>query len=224
MVLTTGRINDTDFTKGEASTFWNMIYQYGYIEIKCLLSEPPSHVGWWMNGAGTGGSSFINRFGRENRGCMTEYDLLENYGRPDYYASAIHHWWSGTSVKDSAHVSLADSYGFGTKAQTYVLEEGETDLYRDYHIFTFLCENDRLIFAFDGVKYYEYINFDYYKDRMPNYIILGQGMGNRDYGVKYDITKHGDYYETLIDYVRIYQQKNMGSVLKYAYDETNYAQ
>ena len=224
MVLTTGRINDTDFTKGEVSSFWNMIYQYGYIEIKCKLGPPPSHVGWWMNGAGTGGASFIDRFGRENRGCMTEYDLLENYGRQDYYASAIHHWWSGTSIKDSAHVSLADSYGFGTKSHTYVCEEGETDMYGDYHIFTFLWENDRLIFAFDGVKYYEYINFDYYKDRMPNYIILSAGMGNRDYGVKYDPEKHGDYYETLIDYVRIYQQKDMGSVLKYAYDETNYAQ
>ena len=36
-------------------------------------------------------------------------------------------------------------------------------------------------------------------------------MGNRDYGVKYEIDKHNDYYETLIDYVRIYQNEAMGS-------------
>jgi hypothetical protein len=193
------------------STFWKMMYQYGYFEVNCKLSEPPSHVGWWVNGA-----NIPSIYPREARGCMTEYDLLENYGNMNYYASAIHHWWGSNSIKDTGHVSLADSYGIGTKSHYYEPDADETSQYDNYHIFTFLWENDRLIFAYDGIKYYEYINFEYYKDRMANYIIMGMGMGNRDYGLKYDVEKHGDYYETLLDYVRVYQVENIGSRMIWA--------
>ena len=205
-VLTTGRLNETDFTKGEISTFWQFMYQYGYFEVNCKLSEPPSHVGWWVNGANIPAS-----YPREARGCMTEYDLIENYGRMNYYATAIHNWWGSNSIKDTGHISIPDSYGIGESANYYVPDDDETSMYDNYHILTFLWENDRLVFALDGIKYYEYVNYEYYKERMANYIILSQGMGNRDYGVKYEIDKHNDYYETLIDYVRIYQNEAMGS-------------
>ena len=146
---------------------------------------------------------------------MTEYDLIETYGWNNFYGSAIHHWWP-SSMEDTGHESLNDSYGIGTKSQYYTPDKDESSLNDNYHIYTFLWENDRIIFAMDGVKYYEYILVDYYKERMPNYIIIGQGVGNRDYGAKYDPDIHGNYFETLVDYVRIYQKEDMGSVLKYA--------
>ncbi len=215
-VLTTARISEKDIVMTRLSTYWNMLFQYGYVEFRCKLSAPPSYSSLWMNGGFTDDKVFVERFGRENRGCMTEYDLIETYGKQDFYGSAIHHWWTATSVKDTGHVSLSDDYGIGTKSQYYTPAEDEVSLNDNYHIYTFLWENDRLIFAFDGVKYYEYENYDYYYDRMANYIILGQGVGNRDYGVEYDPTVHGEYFETLVDYVRIYQQENMGSILKYS--------
>ena len=51
---------------------------------------------------------------------------------------------------------------------------------------------------------------------MPNYINLGQGMGGKNYGKVYDKNEHSDYYETLLDYVRIYQMESMGSRMVWA--------
>jgi hypothetical protein len=78
-------------------------------------------------------------------------------------------------------------------------------------IFTFLWENTGITFAFDGVKYYDLFVTEDHLERVANYVIIGTGMANRDYGSKYDPEIHSDYYETLIDYIRIYQVENMGS-------------
>lgn len=215
-VLTTARINDTDFVGSELSTFWHMIYQYGYCEINCKLSEPPSHSGWWMNGAATGDTSFVSLFGRESRGCMTEYDLIENFGIHNYYAANIHYWWSSTGNNDRGHSSLDGVADAVAKNQYYVPDDDEEDMYSDYHILTFLWENDKIVFALDGVKFYEFYNNSTYYDRMPNYINLGQGMGGKNYGKSYDKNIHKDYYETLLDYVRIYQMESMGSRMVWA--------
>ena len=215
-VLACGRVNDTDFATSQMSTFWNMIYQYGMFEINCKLSAPPSHSGWWMNGAATSSSSFVKLFGREARGCMTEYDLIENFGIENYYASNIHYWWSATSTKDKGHTSLDGVAGAGNKNQTYVPDADETSMYDNYHIITFLWNNDNIVFALDGVKFFEFKNTSQYYDRMANYIILGQGIASKNYGVKYDSAIHDDYFETLIDYVRIYQIEDMGSRMIWA--------
>jgi len=219
-VVTTGRISETDFTFSRMSSFWHMIYQYGIIEFKVKLAPNPVHTSLWMNGAQNGGGAFLDAFGREDRGCMTEYDLVENYGRVNYYASAVHHWWGATSVRDPAHVSLPDQpYGSGTKSQTYIPEEDEINIYDDYHIFTFLWENTGITFAFDGVKYYDLFVTDAHLERVANYIIIGCGMANRDYGSKYDPEIHNDYYETLVDYIRIYQVESMGSRMVWAHND-----
>ncbi len=218
-VVTTARITETDVTFSRMSTFWHMIYQYGITEFKVKLAPNPVHTSLWMNGAGTEGAGFQNCFGREYRGCMTEYDLLENYGRVNNYDSAIHHWWGASSSRDPAHVSLPDQpHGLGTKNQEYVPEVDETNIYDEYHIFTFLWEDTGITFAFDGVKYYDFFVNETYFERMANYIIIGCGMANRDYGSPYNPEIHEDYYETLIDYIRIYQVENMGSVMKWAYE------
>ncbi len=216
-VVTTARINETDVTFSRMSTFWKMVYQYGIIEFKVKVAPTPVHTSLWMNGAQNGGTKFIEAFGREDRGCMTEYDLLENYGSLNNYDSAVHHWWTATSMRDPAHVSLPDTpYGTGVKNQEYTPDADETSLYDDYHIYTFLWENTGITFAFDGVKYYDLHVRDTHLERVANYIIIGTGMCNRDYGAKYDPTIHSDYYETLIDYVRIYQNEGMGSRMVWA--------
>ncbi len=215
-VLTCGRTNDKDFTFNRMSTYWNMIYQYGMIEFNIKLPEHPVHTSLWMNGASTGGDQYTALFGREDRGCMTEYDLIETYGRNNYFGTNVHHWWSAANSNDSAHISLGAAYSPEGENQTYVPDSDETDISDNYHIFTFLWTNDTLEFAFDGVKYCEYPRYYEYYDRMPNYIIIGMGMGNRDYGSAYDIEKHSDYYESYLDYVRIYQIENMGSFVRYA--------
>lgn len=216
-VVTTARISETDVTFSRMSTFWNMIYQYGIIEFKVKVAPTPVHTSLWMNGAQNGGKSFIEAFGREDRGCMTEYDLLENYGSLNNYDSAVHHWWTSTSPRDPAHVSLPDQpYGTGVKNQSYTPDADETSLYDDYHIYTFLWENTGITFAFDGVKYYDLHVRDTHLERVANYIIIGTGMCNRDYGATYNPEIHDDYYETLIDYVRIYQNEGMGSRMVWA--------
>lgn len=216
-VMTIARLeNGKDFITSRMSTFWNMIFQYGIVEFNVKLAPHPVHTSLWMNGASTDSSSFLNLFDREFRGAMTEYDLLENYGIVNNYASAIHHWWNATSVRDKAHVSLDDSYGIGTKDQDYTPDKDEVNIYDNYHIFSFVWGDDGLKFAFDGVKYYEMPVYDTYFERMANYIIIGTGMANRDYGSSYDPKVDSDYYELLIDYVRIYQMENMGSRMMWA--------
>ncbi len=216
-VVTTARISETDVTMSRMSTFWNMIYQYGIIEFRADVADTPVHTSLWMNGAQNGGKTFLQYFGREDRGCMTEYDLLENYGKVNNYDSAVHHWWGGTSSRDPAHVSLPDEpYGTGKKDQSYVPDEDEVSIFDSYHIYTFLWENTGITFAFDGVKYYELHVRDTHFERVANYIIIGVGMANRDYGSPYDPEIHKDYYETLVDYVRIYQKESIGSRMVWA--------
>ncbi len=202
-VVTTARLNDTDVTMTRMSTFRNMVYQYGIIEFRVKAAATPVHLSLWMNGQS--GEEFLKYFDREYRQSMTEYDLLENVGKVNNCETTIHHWWSATSVRDSGH-GVA-----GHQKYTYTPYNDEIDIFDDYHIYTFLWENDGITFAFDGVKYFDFPVDDTYLERVANYIIIGAGMANRDYGSKYDINIHKDYYETLVDYVRIYQVENMGS-------------
>ncbi|MEE0947052.1 MAG: InlB B-repeat-containing protein [Acutalibacteraceae bacterium] len=215
-VLPCARINDTDFVTARMSTFWNMIYQYGMFEISVKVPEPPSHSGWWMNGAATGQSSFIKLFGRESRGCMTEYDLLENFGIYNFYAANIHYWWSSTGIRDGGHSSLDGVSAADDRNDYYVPDSDENDMYDNYHIYTFLWNDDNIVFALDGKKFYTFNNDTTYYDRMPNYIILAAGLGGKFYGANYDPEIHKSYYENLIDYVRVYQIENMGSQMIWA--------
>ena len=202
-VITTARINDTDVTMTRMSTFRDMIYQYGIIEFKVKAAQSPVHLSLWMNGQS--GQDFTDYFNREYRECFTEYDLLENIGKANNCETTLHHWWGATSVRDPGHAVA------GHQKYIYTPDTDEINIFDDYHIYTFLWENDGISFAFDGVKYYDFPVDDNHLERIANYVIIGAGMANRDYGSKYDINTHKDYYETLVDYVRIYQVENMGS-------------
>lgn len=216
LVLTSGRLeNGTDFWSSQVSSYWKMIYQYGMLEFKVKVSEPPVSHALWMNGGGVERDGFRRLFGREERGSMTEYDLLENFAQNNRVASNVHYWWSaakgilGHSSLDG--VSAADARHFN-----YVPDSDETSIYDDYHVYTMFWENDGVSFAFDGVKYYRYQNDSTYFERMANYLIMGGGIAEPTYGVAYDPDVHGDYYETLTDWVRLYQVTDDGSVLRFA--------
>ena len=144
---------------------------------------------------------------------MTEYDLNENYGRTNHVESCIHHWARNHTTGKLEHFGPDYADYTGDLKYSYVPDIDESSIYDGYHIYTFLWEEDKIIFAFDGVKYCEYDIPDWYRESAANNIIISCGMGTRVYGANYDPERHDDYLESHIDYVKIYQVEDMGSKL-----------
>ena len=198
---------NAQFFNSNVSSFGRMIYQYGMLEIREKVAAQPACSSLWVNGDGT--------FNGEKRGCMTEYDLNENYGFYNHVESCIHHWSNNHTTGKQEHFGPNSADYTGSLLNNYKPDIDENSLYEDYHIYTFVWEEDKIIFAFDGVKYCEYSIPDWYKENACNNLILSCGMGSRSYGADYDPEKHADYLESYIDYVRIYQVEDMGSKLYY---------
>ncbi len=197
--------NNLQFAGIELSTFGKMTYKYGILEFKSKVGAPPCCTSFWINGDGVPINS-------ERHDCMTEYDLIETYGRKNYFASCIHYWWTPRVAGATGHISPTGmDLTIGNDEQSYKPDADEEDLYSDWHIYSFIWTQDGVKFAFDGVVYNEYISPDWYKERMTNNIIVGVGMGSPTYGTVYDPGKYEDYYETVIDYISLYQIEDMGS-------------
>ena len=90
--LGSGRIAEKDFLKTAVSTFCSMVFKYGYVEVRAKLPGQDYSAGLWLNG--TGEQNLVSRYGDIGRSCMTEIDLMENYGSVKYFGSCIHRWWS----------------------------------------------------------------------------------------------------------------------------------
>ncbi len=197
---------NVEFMHANLSTFYTMLYKYGMLEIRSDVADVPSATSFWINDASGNG------FG-QHQGCMTEYDLIENYGRTNYYASAIHHWSNNLTTNNLDHFGPPAENYTGNMEQVYKPDFDESSIYDNYHIYTFLWEEDKIVFAFDGVKYAEYEVVDWYRENMANCIILSSGLGDACYGAVFEPNRHTDYYETLIDYIKIYQVEDMGSTM-----------
>jgi|GEM_PF-5694693 len=217
-VLTAARIGENGINNiaSEMSTQYTMNYRFGMLEIKVKLSQPLSYTGFWT---GRGGGA--TNFNRDVQGFGTEIDILENFGNLNHYVPNVHYWWTAVGSKDTGHSSL-DSDKYSGRGQTYVPDSDETSLYDDYHIFTYLWTGEKATFAFDGVKFFEYNNSDISTfNGTTSFLIISQcmcavGMGNDNWNKATDAQRAVDYYETKLDYVRIYQQSGLGSEMNWA--------
>lgn len=226
MVLGTQRVNEIDFVSSTISTYWTMTYKYGCMDIYGKLSPFPAHCSYWVNGASTAnpGTSFGDRFGYQSRTCMTEIDILENFGANDSYSANVHRWWTmvsadGTST-GSAHNSmdgnaLYSGSSLNNKKMTYDTEKYGDLMTDDFHMYSYYWDDERMMFAFDGKVFCDYEYADNYSVSvhcLMNYFISSNGMGNPSYGKTYE-KDAGDYFEHKIDYIRIYQTDAINSQL-----------
>ena len=227
MVFTAQRINETDFLCTQLSTFNNMIYRYGYIEIRSKVGESPSTVSYWINGGATGNADFIKRFGVEaKREGMTEIDILENFGATHEFASNVHVWWNRVDKNGNnagnGHTSIDGNAKYTGSSKNNKKYVHNTPLALDYHIYSCYWDEDCMQFAVDGKVYLDY----QYKDnthssvhRLMNYFITGLNIGNPSYGWAYRKNEHKTYYEHKIDYIRIYQSEAQNSQMIKAWPE-----
>ena len=234
LVCATKRVNEKDFIESQISTYWTMTFKYGAMDIYGKLAPEPAYTTYWANGTATNGEKFEKRFGGklQNRVCMTEIDILENYSKPDWYGSTVHWWWSavnsdGTKGSGSGHAGLGgDSlYKDGTDNSMHLIYDKEKygdTLPDDYHVYSFYWDDKCIKYAFDGKVFmnYQYTNHESVSVHcLMNYFISGVGMGSPNYGYTYDKDLYGDYYEHSIDYIRIYQTDAVNSQLITAWPE-----
>lgn len=232
MVCGTQRVNDVDFLTTTVSTYWTMSYKYGVLDIYGQLAPAPAYTTYWLNGGAVNSEAYMNRFGKEqNRVCMTEVDILENYSRPHEYGSTVHWWWDGHNADGSkgtqGHKGLGGSvkYKKGSKNSSYLIynQEKYGDLLPDdFHMYSMYWDEKCMKFAFDGKVFMDY----QYSDNesvsvhcLMNYFISSCAMGSPSYGYTYDKDEHKDYYEHKMDYIRLYQTGSINSQLITAWPE-----
>ncbi|MBE6739119.1 MAG: hypothetical protein E7565_02235 [Ruminococcaceae bacterium] len=226
-VLATQRVTDVDFVNSTLSTYHTMTYKYGVVDIYAQIAPYPAHCSYWMNGASASnpGTNFGDRFGYQNRACMTEVDILENFSQNNSYAANVHRWWSMNNAEGastgSAHNSmdgnaLYSANSGNSKKFTYDNEKYGKDMTGDFHMYSYYWDDERMMFAFDGKVFCDYKyteNYSVSVHCLMNYFITSCGMGNAAYGATYNKNEDGDYYEHKIDYVRIYQTGAINSQL-----------
>ena len=211
----TQKVTDKDFVGSQLSTYWTMIFRYGLIEIKANLGDVPACTSLWPNGSTTSGTEFEKRFGNQNRTVMTEMDMLENYGRDDYFTSTLHLWWTERDIAGntySGHSGLGggkyDTKGKNSLRYNYDKERYGDDLTTEFHTWSCYWDKDRIIYAFDGKKFLDYDfadNTSISAHCLMNYHIMRCRMGLATYGATYRPNEHPTHTEMLVDYVRIYQ-------------------
>ncbi|MEE0947056.1 MAG: family 16 glycosylhydrolase [Acutalibacteraceae bacterium] len=213
------RVNEIDFVETTISTYWTMTYKYGLLEMRGDLPEYPAHASYWVNGASTSnpGTDFGDRFGYQNRTCMTEIDILENFSKDNSYAANVHRWWGETDADGvftgNAHNSMDGNALYtgnstNNKKFTFNNEKYGKNMTDDYHIYSFYWDESRMGFAFDGNLFCDYQYKDNYSVSvhcLMNYFISSCGMGSPSYGATYNKDTDGNYYEHKLDWVRLYQ-------------------
>lgn len=220
----TKRVNDIDFVGTRLSTFWTMTYRYGAIDVFINMSENPSHVSLWLNAANVGIESFEKRFGNQNRTCMAEIDILENFSNDNMFAANIHRWWtenySDGTYKGSGHKSVMDGaskYAAGgpnSKRFDYNTQKYGDSMTDDYHMISCYWDDKCYKFAFDGKVFCDYQFSDNDNANvfaLLEYFLVSTDMGSATYGATYSKSEHKDFYESQIDYIRIYQTDAINS-------------
>lgn len=221
ITMAAAKITDKDFMGTDMATYHSMWYKYGLIEISAQMAEAPASVSLWLNG--TGEQNVKSRYGDIARSCFSEYDILENYGNPKGFGSAIHRWWSDYSADMqttySGHQSTMSSdtkYHSEDNNANYTIdtERYGGDLTDNFHTYSMYWDDDCLRFAFDGKQYLEY-NFSDQQSVsvhcLLNSPIFSNWMGRAGYGATFVPGEHPEYAEFKMDYVRIYQTDAINS-------------
>ena len=230
MHLATQRLNEIDFVGGQISTDYCMTFRYGVVEVYSKLPPVPCSLGYWINEAmmNSADATFADRFGgiKQARTCFTEVDIIENFGSSTSFNANVHRWWTDHNLSNgmgtgSGHDSLDGSKYSGkaknNKKKVYDTERYEGDLSTDFHYYNMYWTEDFMKFSFDGKTF-----LDYQFDADPTgvgpyclmtYFVTECQMGDASYGATYDPKEHEDYYEHIIDYIRIYQSEPSGAQL-----------
>lgn len=223
--LGTQRVNDKDFVNSRLSSYWTMTYRYGIMDIYVRLGETPVSTSLWVNGGSADRENFEKRFGKQKRVCMTEIDILENFGHSDRFAANVHRWWTNYNIdgstSGSSHKSMDGAGKYSetsgnSKIFTYNSEKYGDMMTDDFHMISFYWDDVCMKFAFDGKVFCDYQyseNVSTAAHALMNYFISGVGMGSPSYGLTYDKNTSKTYYETMIDYIRIYQTDSINSQL-----------
>lgn len=222
----TQRVNDIDFVGGQISTDYTMIFRYGIFEIRSKLPPEPCSLGYWLNqySFGNANSGFTRRFGGVDlaRLCNAGVDIIENFGSSTSFNANIHCRWTnnnaGYDKTFSGHDSLDDGKYVSeenNRQKLYDTKRYGGDLSTDYHYYGMYWTDDFMKFTFDGKVFYEFM---YDKEPMAiapyclmTHFITECQMGDTSYGKRYNPDTDGDYYEHIIDYVRIYQSTEVCS-------------
>lgn len=230
MHIATQRLNEKDFVGGQISTDYCMVFRYGVIEIRSKLPPEPCSLGYWLNESfmAKGDDSIASRFGgsKQTRACNAEVDIIENFGNDDRFNANVHRWWTDHNISNgmgttSGHDSLDGSKYAGkaknNKQKIYDTERYEGNLSTDYHYYNMYWTEDFMKFSFDGKTF---LNYQFDADPigvspycLMTYFITECQMGDASYGATYETDKHGNYYEHIIDYIRIYQNEPSGAQL-----------
>jgi len=225
-------VAEKDFVNGQVSTYYTMVYRYGFFEIRARHAETPANVGYWANGASSDSAEAVKRFGTvQQRPAMTEIDMLENFGSNTAFHSNVHRWWSSKNIEGatvgSDHNALDGSSKYSgnslnNKKKVYDTERYGDDLSKDFHLYGCYWDDSCMKFYFDGKVYLDY-QFDENQSVsvhcLMNYFNTESHIGSAAYGVTYDPDEHKDYYETEIDYIRIYQSDRFNSQMITAWPE-----
>ncbi len=194
--------NGKNFTSGSLCTWDTLQLKYGIIEFRAKLPQEPGCSALWFNSSKLG------------YGCMTEYDLLENFGSAKSFAANIHRWWlqngsTGHTSLDIPEYTKLKKYSF-----TDTIDKN-ADLSTDFHIYSMEWDEHNVSFAVDGKTFFSYSldetdNPDARK--IPAYMLMSCKMGSANYGVA-ATADSPEYVELKVDYVRVYQRADIGSEL-----------
>lgn len=194
--------NGKDFTSGSVSTWDTLQLKYGIIEFRMKLPIEPGCGALWFNSSKLG------------YGCMTEYDLLENFGSAKTFASNLHRWWLQNG--STGHTSLdIPEY---SKLKRYTFKDpvdDSADLSTDFHIYTMEWDEHIVNFAVDGKTFFSYSideNDNPDSRKIPAYMLMSCSMGAANYG-QAATADCPEYVEMKVDYVRVYQRADTGAEL-----------
>lgn len=200
MVVFNDRLNDTDTTCAHASTYGTMMYRYGLLEIRAKFSIGPATTSLF---------AYNNHI---SAGSFTEYDIVENFGKPDSFASNLHRWWD---MDDGFGHTSFDIAKYKDKKRYTFSDSTDKALSDSFHVYSMEWTDSLISFAVDGKPFFTY-NMDEDENvdirRSPIYLFISCRLGDANYGSPVTLSDP-THYETLIDYVRLYQRNDIDSQL-----------
>lgn len=191
----------SDFTHRQISTKGTHIFLYGCMEIRAKLAPAPAANAIWFVTESLDGE-------HKNYPCNQEIDLLEDFGCSKSFAANVHRWWKNDDGT-GGHTSLDG--GEFARLKKYTVPEDKPPLSCDYHVYSFQWTPEIMNFCIDGKVFFSY---DIKNDidgkgtapfHTPMITLLSATLGATTYGKKWTESDR-DYYELLIDYVRLYQR------------------
>lgn len=213
------RTTTNDFVGSEISSWANMNWKYGFLEIKSKLPEAPACVTLWANST-VAGSPIEDKYPELGRRSMIEYDFLENFGYYNYFAVNWHRWINGATTWSFNHNSMDynnvnnftnvnngratlnnQSRTVGLPYKNWADPTIKTDmglstsLPEDFHIYTLFYNEKEATMALDGKVVLRYVFTDNTSTsvfRQSTQLIFGAHMGSSGYGVnckEYEKTK-----------------------------------